>query len=158
MSIGLDIEITRHGDCETHNHDQSSMDIIKRNLAVRNLAGNEVGKGYRASEVARNMKGVVRPQNRAILNAAGGQYLSLLDCHNAGAVHKAQFKDERLKGHIDMWEEQRQDAKYWLLSQGWKVEDIHAIRQRDGKLKLRDQSFNYRVLLFLYTKFPNSIF
>ena len=53
------------------------------------------------------MKGVVCPQNKAILNAARGQYLSLLDCHNAGAAYKAQFKDERLKGHTDTWEEQR---------------------------------------------------
>jgi hypothetical protein len=119
--------------CYEHNHTLEHLDIVKRNSAIKAVAGEEVGKGYRASEVKRNMTGTIRETHKVILEQAGGKHLNLLDIHNAGAAFRTLNKDKRMEGHRDHWHKQRSDAKVWLEKEGWCAENIHALRPKNSK-------------------------
>ncbi|EAS29711.2 uncharacterized protein CIMG_08457 [Coccidioides immitis RS] len=90
------VEISNHGTCNQHCHSMDEMDQIKRNSAVRLAIGNEIGKGYRPTEVKR-----VLLQNREILTAAGGQCITIKDCHNAALVHNKEQKENQTSAKGD---------------------------------------------------------
>lgn len=107
--------------------------MVKRNSAVKAVAGGEVGKGYRASEVKRNMTGAVQVAHRTILGMAGGGHISLADVHNAGKAFRFINKDIRIEGHSKPWLNQRSDAVEWLEKEGYRAVGIQAMREKDGK-------------------------
>ncbi|WEW59478.1 hypothetical protein PRK78_004952 [Emydomyces testavorans] len=82
------VEISNHGTCSQHCHSMDEMDQIKRNSAVRLAIGNEIGKGYRPTEVKR-----VLLKNQEILAAAGGQSITIKDCHNAALTFGKESKE-----------------------------------------------------------------
>jgi hypothetical protein len=86
------VEVSRQG-LELHNHDLREVDAAKRNSAIRQLAADEVAKGYKPSHVHRNIRGAKCEANREILEAAGGFNLGLKDVHNAGRSWLATHKD-----------------------------------------------------------------
>lgn len=83
------VEISNHGTCVHHCHSMDEMDQIKRNSAVRLAIGNEIGKGYKPTEVKR-----VLLNNPEILGAAGGQSITIKDCHNAALVFNKENKEQ----------------------------------------------------------------
>ncbi|KAI2397800.1 hypothetical protein LOZ67_005189 [Ophidiomyces ophidiicola] len=83
------VEISNHGTCNAHCHSLDDMDQIKRNSGVRLAIGNEIGKGYKPTEVKR-----VLLKNQDILTAAGGQCITIKDCHNAALVHNKESKEQ----------------------------------------------------------------
>jgi hypothetical protein len=126
------VEVSRQGP-ELHNHDLRDIDAAKRNTAIRELAADEVAKGYKPSHVHRNLRGSRCEANREILDAAGGFNLTLKDVHNAGKSWLATHKDIRLQGATECWELQRAAAFEALSTRGWQVTNLDTVRQSDSK-------------------------
>ena len=92
--------------CYTHNHTLEYLDIIKINSKVKNTVGTEVAKGYRPSDINRNIQGVKWAANKTALGDAGGAHLDLKGIHNAGASWKLDNLDHRIAGARIKWERQ----------------------------------------------------
>lgn len=74
--------------CYEHNHTLEYPDTIKVNSKIKNTVATEVAKGYRPSDISRNIKGVKWTANKEALKNAGGTHLDLKGIHNAGASEK----------------------------------------------------------------------
>ncbi|KAJ9322941.1 hypothetical protein DTO027B5_2983 [Paecilomyces variotii] len=83
-----------------HNHDYELM-AHKATTAVRQLAAQEVAKGYKPAEVK---KMLFNPQNgnREAILAAGGTKFNIQDIHNAAQVH-AKRKQADVKLDEEIW-------------------------------------------------------
>ena len=84
--------------CYTHNHTLEYLNIIKVNSKLKNSVGTEVAKGYRPSDINRNIKEVKWAANKAVLGDAGGAHLDLKGIHNASASWKLNNLDHRIVG------------------------------------------------------------
>ena len=126
------VEISRSGP-GLHNHDLREIDSAKRNTAIRELAADEVAKGYKPSHVHRNLRGGRCEANHKILDTADGFNLSLKDVHNAGKSWLAVNKDVRLLGAEQPWQLQQDDAMEALINREWQVTKLDTIRESDSK-------------------------
>ncbi len=114
------VEVERLSDCQQHCHSLEDSDRIKQNSACRSLAASEVAKSYAVAAVSRNLSAVDRPKEQLLLKEAGSHWLSLKDCHNAGAAYKKQNPDTRRQGGLKEWQQQQWEAGGWLESrQRW---------------------------------------
>ena len=101
------VEVERLSDCQQHCHSLEDSDRIKQNSACRSLAASEVAKSYAVAAVSRNLSAVDRPKEQLLLKEAGSHWLSLKDCHNAGAAYKKQNPDTRRQGGLKEWQQQQ---------------------------------------------------
>lgn len=79
--------------CYEHNHTLGYLDTIKVNSKVKNTVATEVAKGFRPSDISRNIKGEKWAANKKTLEDAGGVHLDLKKIHNVGASWKHQNPD-----------------------------------------------------------------
>ncbi|MCJ1302905.1 2,5-diamino-6-(ribosylamino)-4(3H)-pyrimidinone 5'-phosphate reductase [Hypocenomyce scalaris] len=84
------VTVDRVGESPGHAHALEDSDCYKQPSVFCALATREVANGYSVAEVARNLRGVNCPADRAALYAAEGRWLSLKDIHNACAAWKKQ--------------------------------------------------------------------
>ena len=114
ISVTLSCNETSRGRdvCYEHNHTLEYLDTIKVNLKVKNTVAIEVAKGYRPSDINRNIKGIKWAANKEALRDGGGAHLYLKKIHNAGATWKRQNSDMRIARAIIKWEEQLEGV--WL--------------------------------------------
>lgn len=100
--------------CYKHNHSLEYLDTIKANLKVKTTVAAEVAKGYRPSDINRNIKGVKWAANKKALENVGGVHLDLKKIHNAGATWKRQNPDMRIAGARIKWEDQLEECLVML--------------------------------------------
>ena len=118
------ISIRQTGKWPDHVHTLDDIEARKRSSAFRDLAAIEVAKNYTPSEVARNLRAVNRPEDQKLLIEVGRWHLSLKDVHNASAAWKKEHPNQKRRGNLSDWEEQRLDIREWLESEKWHVENI----------------------------------
>lgn len=121
--------LERTGNCHEHNHDLESMDAMKRNQKIKQVAAGEVANGYTAATINKTLHSYHRPGVEEALIAAGGHHLSRYDVHNAGSEWKKANPDQRLVGGVGYgWEEQQIELADWLETLNYRHEKIEAIR------------------------------
>ena len=89
--------ISLNGDCTEHCHSLAVSDEIKRNSALKVIAGTEVANGYSFAAVTAAMRapGGSRPAVERALHEAGGTYLTRDDVRNAGKQWSNENPDAR---------------------------------------------------------------
>ncbi|MCJ1345134.1 hypothetical protein MMC31_003339 [Peltigera leucophlebia] len=119
-----------------HNHTLEYLDTIKVNSKVKNTVATEVAKGYRPSDISKNIKGVKWAADKKALEDAGGAHLDLKKIHNAGASWKHQNPDVRIIGARIQWEEQLEESLAMLRAlpeeSAVKYEIMTVKRKTDG--------------------------
>ncbi len=124
--------------CYEHNHSLEYLDAIKVNLKVKNTVAAEVAKGYRPSDINRNIKGVKWAANKKALEDAGDVHLDLKKIHNAGATWKRQNSDMRIAGSRIKWEDQLEECLVMLQALPAEAavtyEIITVQRKTDGRI------------------------
>ena len=83
--------------CTEHCHSLAVSDEIKRNSALKVIAGTEVANGYSFAAVTAAMRapGGSRPAVERALHEAGGTYLTRDDVRNAGKQWSNENPDAR---------------------------------------------------------------
>lgn len=104
------INIQQTEKCPDHMHILDDIDTRKTPSAFRDLVAIEVAKNYALSEVARNLCVVDRPKDQKLFTEAGGWYLLLKDVHNTSTAWKKEYPDQKRRGNLSDWEQQRLDA------------------------------------------------
>ncbi len=124
--------------CYEHNHSLEYLDTIKVNLKVKNTVAAEVAKGYRPSDINRNIKGVKWAANKKALEDARGVHLDLKKIHNARATWKRQNPDMRIAGARIKWEDQLEECLVVLQALPAEVAVMYEIitvqRKTDGRI------------------------
>ena len=105
-SVEISLHLDKRRPCWQHNHERDYVDQCKINSFVMNAIGLAVAQGWEVASVHSNIKGVKWTNNLTALEAAGGRYLNLHHCHNAGAAWRKVHPDQRIWGAKTPWPEQ----------------------------------------------------
>src|SRR5439155_4296647 len=108
------IKIVAYGDCSEHAETMEQLDKFKRCKALMKLAGTEMQKRYKPSEIKDAIRSNSNPAAHAEFKAAGGQFFTIKDVHNAGAEWKKKNPNTSFIGANLDEERQWLDLAEWL--------------------------------------------
>src|SRR6266516_6745116 len=120
-------QISRLG--PSHTHDITESDLIRRNSALRGIAATESSKGYAPATIIGAIHGIGQDGGRAILEDAGGRYLTRQDVKNAGHAWRTAHPDVRIAKQNPQWQELVIEATETLEKAGYEATPIDSIDQ-----------------------------
>lgn len=103
------VKMVRTSIIKEHVHTLAFADQAKVNTAIRLASAKEVSKGYSIAAVATHLRAKDRPEDRALLAAAGGSGLTRQHVRNAKTAFKQQFPDHTEMEYPDHTEMEHRD-------------------------------------------------
>jgi len=103
--------------------------LIRRNSALRGVAATESSKGYAPATIIGAIRGIGQDGGRAILEDAGGRYLTRQDVKNAGHAWRTANPDVRIAKPNPQWQELVLEAIETLEKAGYEAISIDSLDQ-----------------------------